>query len=128
MLSCVAATAETAQCSAAASATNGRIRAAGLSQGAEAKTTNGVIDLAFDAVTERGITAETTNGAIKISLPPGVNADLTARVTNGQISHDGLDLHISEESRRRVDGRLGSGGPVIRLETTNGAISVNGRH
>ena len=50
-----------------------------------------------------------------------------ARVVNGAIRHEGIDLQVSEESQRRLDGRLGAGGPMIRLETTNGGITVKGR-
>lgn len=109
-----------------AEATNGRIIATGLQQGAKVSTLNGVIELAFDRVGSDGISAETTNGTITVSVPKSANADLSARVTNGAIEHENLDLQISEQSRRRLDGRLGAGGPAIRLETTNGAITVKG--
>lgn len=109
-----------------AEASNGRITATGLQTSAKVSTTNGVIALTFDRVGEGGITAETTNGTIDLSIPKTTNAELTARVTNGAISHEGLDIQVSEQSRRRLDGKIGSGGPVIRLETTNGAITVKG--
>lgn len=109
-----------------AETSNGRITATGLQQGATVSTTNGVIALTFDHVGGEGIRSETTNGTITISIPSTTNADLSARVTNGAITHEGLDLQISEASRRRVDGRLGAGGAPIRLETTNGTITVKG--
>lgn len=109
-----------------AESSNGRITATGLRQSANVSTSNGVIALTFDHVGGEGIRAETSNGTITISIPAATNADLSARVTNGAITHEGLDLQISESSRRRVDGRLGAGGTPIRLETTNGAITVKG--
>jgi hypothetical protein len=66
-------------------------------------------------------------GRISLAVPKTANAELSARVSNGAISSEGLDLRVSEQSRRRLDGRLGTGGPMIRLETTNGAIRVTGR-
>jgi len=108
-------------------ASNGRITATGLQSSAKVSTTNGVIALTFDQVGADGVTAETTNGTITLSLPKTTNADLSARVTNGAILNEGLDLQVSEQSRRRLDGRIGSGGASIRLETTNGAITVKGR-
>lgn len=110
-----------------AEATNGRITATGLETSAKVSTINGVIALTFDRVGEGGITAEATNGTITVSVPKSTNADLSARVTNGAISNEGLDLQVSEQSRRRLDGKLGAGGPAIRLETTNGAITVKGK-
>lgn len=110
----------------AAESANGRILATGLQHSAQVSTTNGVITLTFDRVGGEGIRAETTNGPLTVSVPTTTNADLSARVTNGGITHDGLDLQISETSRRRLDARLGTGGPPIRLETTNGTITVKG--
>lgn len=109
-----------------AEASNGRITATGLEGSAKVSTINGVISLEFDRVAEGGITAETTNGTIVVSIPKTSNADLSARVTNGAISNEGLDVQVSEQSRRRLDGKIGAGGPSIRLETTNGAITVKG--
>jgi hypothetical protein len=48
-------------------------------------------------------------------------------VTNGAISTSDLNLSATEQSRRRVEGAIGGGGPAIRLETTNGLITVRGR-
>ncbi len=81
----------------------------------------------FTASTSNGrITADTTNGTVTLTLPATAGADLSARVTNGAISHENLDLSISESSRRRLDGRLGAGDPPIRLATTNRAIRIIG--
>ncbi|HQX81482.1 MAG TPA: DUF4097 family beta strand repeat-containing protein [Vicinamibacterales bacterium] len=110
-----------------AETSNGSVTATGLKQSAKVSTTNGVIDLGFESVSGEGIAAETTNGMITLSLPNSTNADFSARVTNGAIERDNLTLQVSEESRRRLDGRMGTGGARIRLETTNGAITVRGR-
>lgn len=109
-----------------ASASNGRITGVELSGSAKATTTNGVIALTMADVTG-DVTAETTNGQVTVTIPRATNATLSARVTNGGISHENLDLQITETSRRRLDGRLGTGGPSIRVDTTNGAIRVIGR-
>ena len=57
----------------------------------------------------------------------GIKARLSARVTNGAIKADGLDVAVSEQSRRRLDGTIGGGGPLIRLQTTNGAVQIRGK-
>lgn len=108
-----------------ASASNGRITGTDLTGSAHTSTTNGVIALTMAAVTG-DVTAETTNGQVTVTVPRGTNASLSARVTNGTISHENLDLQVTESSRRRLDGRLGTGGPSIRVETTNGAVRVIG--
>ena len=107
-----------------AEATNGRIRASGLENSAHASTTNGTITLDVAAVGDAGISCQTTNGAITLTVPPTLNARLSARVTNGGISQQGLPFVVAEQSRRRLDGTFGTGGPTITLETTNGAIQI----
>jgi hypothetical protein len=37
------------------------------------------------------------------------------------------NMTVSEDSRRRFDATIGSAGPPIKLETTNGAITVAAR-
>jgi len=110
-----------------ATATNGRITGIDLSGRATVSTTNGVVSLTMAAIAEGGVRAETTNGTVTLTLPRDANATLTTQVTNGAITHENLDLQIIESSRRRLDGRLGAGGPDIRVRTTNGAVRLIGR-
>ncbi len=107
-----------------ATTTNGRIRASGLENSAQATTTNGVITLQMSKIGDDGVSCETTNGKIELAVPPGTNARVSARVTNGAIRTEGLSLNVSDQSRRRLDATLGSGGPPIKLETTNGTIEL----
>jgi DUF4097 and DUF4098 domain-containing protein YvlB len=107
-----------------AQVTNGRVQARGLGGDTVVIATNGAVSLAMARLGRDGVTVETVNGAITVTLPSGAAADLTARVTNGVIQHDGLDLKVIEESRRRLDASIGGGGPQSRLETTNGRIRV----
>jgi hypothetical protein len=51
-------------------------------------------------------------------------ADLDASVTNGAISIAGLKFEASDQSRRRLSGRINGGGTPITLATTNGAIRI----
>jgi hypothetical protein len=110
-----------------AQTTNGRIDGKGLENGARASTTNGAVALEVSKLGKEGISCETTNGQIELSLPSSVNARLSARVTNGAIQAEGLALNVTEQSRRRLDATIGSGGPTINLETTNGAIEIRAR-
>ncbi len=108
-------------------ATNGRIEGTGLGNGASVAATNGAISLEFAALGDQGVSCETVNGQITVALPRDAGADISARVTNGSISTGDLGLDTSEESRRRVEGRLGPGGARVRLETVNGAIRLRAR-
>jgi hypothetical protein len=104
--------------------TNGGITGRGLSGAVEASTVNGGIQMDLEAVT--GDTRMVTvNGGVMLSVAPGVNADLEATVVNGGVLvQDGLSLSGDERSRQRVAGRIGSGGPRLVVQTTNGGVRV----
>ena len=110
-----------------AESTNGRIQARGLEGNAKVETTNGTITLDVNKLGDEGITCDTTNGMVTITVPAGIKARVSARVTNGDINAAGLNLDVAEQSRHRLDGTLNGGGPVIKVETTNGPIRIKGK-
>jgi len=123
---------------------NGSIRAEDLDSDVIAHTVNGAIDISTngraEAETVNGsieadmgradwdhdVGFETVNGSISLTLPEDVNADVRARTVNGRIRTD-LPLTVREVGRRRLDGRLGDGGPELELETVNRSITLNAR-
>lgn len=109
-----------------AGTTNGDVRVSRFEGRITADTTNGSIKL--EGVTFKdGLSAETTNGSITLSIvsPETLNADLRAGVTNGHITVDfPITLQNLHQSRRRIEGKIGQGGPEISLHTTNGSISL----
>jgi len=108
----------------ALSTTNGIIRALDVKGRLRANTTNGGITIEMPKV-EADIEADTTNGSIHLRLGEQPNAVLKARTTNGHIT---LDFPVTVQgissSRRRIEGTIGTGGPLITLETTNGSITI----
>jgi DUF4097 and DUF4098 domain-containing protein YvlB len=110
-----------------AETTNGGIVARNVSGAIVAGTTNGGVDVDLARVAEGGARLECTNGGIKLRLPQDARASISASVTNGGIDTGGLRLETTESSRRRLVGRLNGGGPSIRIEGTNGGITINSR-
>ncbi len=110
-----------------AGTTNGGVNFSRFEGRLAADTTNGNIKLEGIAFKD-GLSAETTNGSISLAIasPETLNADLSARVTNGHITVDfPITLQNLSGSKRRVEGKIGQGGPEISLHTTNGSISLN---
>ena len=107
------------------STTNGTIRANNVKGPVKAGTTNG--NVVLELVEFSGdITADTTNGSIRLRLAGEPNARLVARTTNGSIRTDiPVTIEGGTNSRRRLEGTLGKGGPTISLETTNGSITIS---
>ncbi len=127
---------------------NGRIRAEGIRGNFDAQTSNasvdvtiaalesgrpvrltssnGSINLGFDKWNGNEVIARTSNASINLRLPEGVNAELKARTSNGSITTD-YEVATTEVSKSRLDGKIGSGGPLLDLGTSNGAIRIQRR-
>ncbi|MDD8031474.1 MAG: DUF4097 family beta strand repeat-containing protein [Acidobacteriota bacterium] len=104
--------------------TNGSLNISQVKGIVNLKTTNGSIKVELDEVAG-DLRAKTTNGSITIKLAGQPDAQFFARTTNGSIKVDYPVTVEGEISRRRVEGRIGSGqGPKIELKTTNGSISL----
>ncbi|HZL93978.1 MAG TPA: DUF4097 family beta strand repeat-containing protein, partial [Vicinamibacterales bacterium] len=104
--------------------TNGGITGRGVSGAIEAQTVNGGITMDLASVTGDSRMV-TVNGGVMLTVAPGVNANLEATVVNGGIQvRDGLHLSVKEQSRQRVAGRIGSGGPRVVVQTTNGGVRL----
>ncbi|HEY2906139.1 MAG TPA: DUF4097 family beta strand repeat-containing protein [Vicinamibacterales bacterium] len=109
-----------------ASNTNGQITINGMGGKIVAHTTNGAVVMDLGAVADK-IDASTTNGAVTLTLAADAKADLSASVTNGGISVTGLKLETTEQSRRKLEGKINGGGPSVELHTTNGAVRVRAK-
>lgn len=103
---------------------NGAIHGKGLHGALDLSTSNGGIDLAFAGKAVPSIRAHTSNSGITLRLPGDVNARLSASTSNGSISSDFEMLTRGEVSKHRMEGTLGSGGPLIDLQTSNGGIRI----
>ena len=111
-----------------AQTTNGGVNGRNLTGGVDARSTNGGVTIDMASIGPDSISLRTTNGGVTLTLPDGAKANLTASCTNGGINVSALDnLEISEQSRRRLEGRLNGGGTSIEVRTTNGGIRVRPR-
>jgi DUF4097 and DUF4098 domain-containing protein YvlB len=108
-----------------ASSVNGRVTAEALSGEVDLSTVNGAIKASLADVKNK-ITLKTVNGSVTLGLPANANADVSAKTVNGAISSD-FDLKADKNGRTRhqkLDGKLGSGGPLITLSSVNGAVHL----
>jgi DUF4097 and DUF4098 domain-containing protein YvlB len=107
-----------------ATTSNGKVEASGITGGAIAKSSNGAIEMSFSRLPDQGVEASTSNGAITIRLPEGVNADLRATTSNASVSSDYDVTTRGSIGKNRLEGRIGDGGALIRLSSSNGAIRI----
>jgi DUF4097 and DUF4098 domain-containing protein YvlB len=123
---------------------NGRVKADGVRGAFEAKTTNGSItahiaksdpqrpvrletsngsiDLRLEEQNE--VRANTTNGGITVRLPGSASARVRAHTSNSSISTEFDVQRDGENSKHRLEGTIGKGGPVLELSTSNGSIRL----
>jgi len=95
-------------------------------------TSNGGIDLTLKASKLPDVRAGTSNSSITLHVP--ATADARVRATTS--SHNSIDSDFSglmaggdEDGDRRhrrsdIDGKIGQGGPLIELSTSNGSIHI----
>jgi hypothetical protein len=87
------------------------------------RSSNGSINLALDKWNNNEISATTSNSSVNLRLPAGINAEIKARTSNGSITSD-FEVTTRELSKTVLDGKLGSGGPLIDIGTSNGSIRL----
>ena len=111
-----------------ATTSNGAIRAnlkrAEAGRAIRVSTSNGPIELALDSFDKNDVYASSSNGGITLRLPNALGARVRARTSNSSISTDFEVRRDGENSKTRLEGVIGSGGPLLDLNTSNGSIRL----
>lgn len=107
-------------------AVNGGISLRDVGGDVRAETTNGSVSAALAGTTWKGAGLEltTTNGSVNLELPKGYNADLETGTVNGGMNID-FPITVQGSIGRRINTKLGQGGPRIRAMTTNGGVRIH---
>ncbi len=108
-----------------ANTVNGRVHVAttGL---AKVKTVNGSIEASMGGTSwNDALEFSTVNGSVDVTIPAGVNAEVHASTVNGGLTTD-FPLTVSGRwGPKSLNGRIGSGGPSLKLSTVNGGIRLH---
>lgn len=106
---------------------NGPLSLSGVGGNVRASAQNGplTVDLQGSRWEGEGLDAQTQNGPADLRIPDNYNAKIEFGTINGPMDLDfPLTVTISGRIRNRITTTLGSGGPLIRVVTTNGPMSV----
>ena len=105
---------------------NGGVKLASVGGEVKGRTSNGGVDVDLDGPTWQGtgLDVETSNGGVRLKLPADYSAQLDAGTVNGGIS---VDFPVTLQGRldKQITTSLGGGGPLIRVRTHNGGVSVS---
>jgi hypothetical protein len=107
-----------------ASTVNGSVDLTGLGGSVEASAVNGSVEADVARVDPSGRSElSTTNGSVRLTLPREAGAEVQAHTVNGSV-HCDFDLADAHKSRRKIEGRIGSGGARFELGTVNGSARI----
>ncbi len=90
-----------------------------------ASTGNGGVEVDVSAL--RGDTRLSAgNGGVEAALSPDLDARVVASTENGGVDLEGAPLDTSTVTGSYVEGTIGDGTHTLRVETTNGGVSLSG--
>ena len=106
--------------------TNGGVDLVDLAGDVRGSTVNGGIDISLtgDRWKGKGLQAETTNGGIALNIPDHYSAHLETGTVNGGVEVN-FPITIQGDIKHHLATDIGSGGPTIHAETTNGGVTLN---
>jgi hypothetical protein len=108
-----------------ASSGNGRIKVSTSMGPVSASTGNGRIEVDMRTISNPGdMSFSTGNGSITVRFPSNLSADIEANVPYRNFSTDFPIRMESGWGGRRIDGKIGNGGPRLRFSTGNGRVSI----
>jgi len=123
---------------------NGHLRAERVNGAIEASTSNSRVNVDVERP-DKEVRIDTSNNGVELDLPPhfsssahvgtnnggitlrmanDINARLSAHTSNSSIDTEFEVRAQGELSRNRLEGSIGSGGPLIDLSTSNGSIRL----
>ena len=107
------------------SATNGGVTFQRLAGDVQGTTTNGgvTVELAGTRWDGNKLDARTTNGGVNISMPDNYSAHLETATVHGHLTLQ-IPMTLHGEIGRNLATDIGSGGPTIHVETTNGGVNI----
>lgn len=107
---------------------NGGVRLTRLAGNVRGRTSNGGVNVDLDGSTWNGdgLDVQTQNGGVSMTIPSNYSARLETGTVNGRMN---IDFPVTLQGRigRSISTQLGTGGPLIRVRTSNGGVNIRQR-
>ncbi len=107
--------------------TNGGIIATQIGGAIEARSINGGVRVQFASLGTGLVDLRTVNGGVRVAFPESAKATVSANWVNGGINISGLQFDVTEQAKRRFEGRLNGGGASVEVATVNGGITFSNK-
>ncbi len=86
---------------------------------------NGSVKIGLQRIGEEGLRISSVNGRVECRFNGDVNADISTGGINGSVEVDLPNVTlIGKQSRSSFNGRIGAGGPQIKISSVNGSVSL----
>lgn len=107
-------------------AMNGGISIVDVAGDVRGETTNGGVSASLSGSSWRGkgLSLRTTNGGVSLRIPRDYNARLETGTVNGGMRID-FPVTVQGLIGKRIHTQLGGGGPLVRVVTTNGGVTIS---
>lgn len=104
----------------------GDVKVQGVLLSLDAKTSSGAVDVIAQPGSRFGTgwNLSSSYGDVALSVPPGSGFELDAKTDNGEVRSD-LEVLLPAGARMRdgaLNGKVGAGGPAVRLRSSSGDI------
>jgi DUF4097 and DUF4098 domain-containing protein YvlB len=109
---------------------NGGVSLRHVSGAVTGSTTNGGLHVELAGARWEGemLNVTTTNGGVNLSMPDNYSAHIETSTVNGNVASEfPLNVQMTDRGRlpKEINVDLGSGGPTIRVTTTNGGVHIS---
>ena len=101
---------------------SGSISASGIEGSLSAETGSGSVRL--EGAPKGDWDVSTGSGGIRVAFPESASFDLEARAGSGSVTTDFPITIRGRVSRRKLEGKVGGGGPQVTLSTGSGSIRI----
>jgi len=102
---------------------NGSVRLVNTTSWVQAETVNGSVEIQMAGAPDQDSSVETVNGSVRIATPPKTGLTLDFENSNGGM-HFENETFAGERQKHKIQGTIHGGGPVLRVRTVNGSITL----
>lgn len=107
------------------SGVNGGVKVASAGTCASISGINGSVEVGLQRIGEEGMRISGVNGRVECRFEGNVDADISTGGVNGSVDVDLPNVTlIGKQTRTSFNGRIGAGGPQIKISGVNGSVSL----